>query len=657
MSRRRPLLLFAAAWAIRLLYLAQVRRAPYFDVPLVDGANYFRMAAAIASGDLLGGRQVFWQPPLYPYFLAALLAIFGPRLTLIYTAQTALGAFSCVLVYFIARRLFDERAALAGGVVMALYGPLVLFDAQPLIPVLHIALVLLGILLMLRAAGIPGATGTPEAAGMHGAAGASGRRNWALAGLAWGAAAIATPNILLAAPAAAAWAARGARASRRAVALFLAGVVLPAALATARNLLIAGEPVLISSNGGINFFIGNNPDYERTIRIRPGGEFERLSQEPENLGIISESGKSWFFARRALQFIGEYPGQALRLYERKAIDLIAGREIPRNQDAYGYRRYSSLLALLLWRRGIAFPFGVLAPLALAGAFLPGSGAGSGRGAGRALLILYAAAYALSILVFFPTDRYRLPLVPILALFAGRLLGAPSAWRRPRVIAVLIAGLAFFNLDAFKPREIYPEEEALNRAYALRTRGRFPESKAEYRNAIALNPRRIDPHNALAAMAAQEGRWEEAAGHYRDLLAIAPDFVEVRRNLGQAYLALGRAEEARHEWQIAVHLAPGAGLALADLCLSYYDEKLPDAAEPYCESAVAARPDLPETHLALGMVARALLKRERAESELGEALRLFPAGSPGRATADALLRKMKEVDRRRMQAGAPAGPSG
>ena len=662
MSRRRPLLLFAAAWAIRLLYLAQVRHAPYFDVPLVDGANYFRMAAAIASGDLLAGRQVFWQPPLYPYFLAVLLAIFGPRLTWIYAVQTALGALSCLLVYCVGRRLFDERAALAGGIVMALYGPLVLFDAQPLIPVLHIALVLLGILLMLRAAGIPGTAGLPgatgigEAAGPRGAADASGPRPWALAGLAWGAAAIATPNILLAAPAAAAWAWLGARASRRAAALFLAGVALPGALATARNLLVAGEPVLISSNGGINFFIGNNPDYERTIRIRPGGEFERLSQEPENLGIVGESGKSWFFTRRALQFLVEYPGQALRLYERKAVDLIAGREIPRNQDAYVYRRYSSLLALLLWRRGVAFPFGVVAPLALAGAFLPGGATGGGRRAGRALLILYAAAYAVSILIFFPTDRYRLPLVPILALFAGRLLGAPAAWRRPRVIALLIAGLVLFNLDAFKPREAYPEEEALNRAYALRMRGRLPESEAEYQNAIALNPRRIDPHNALAAMAAQEGKWEEAAGHYQDLLAIAPDFVEVRRDLGQAYLALGRPEEARREWQIAVHLAPGAGLALADLCLSYYDEKLPDAAEPYCERAVAARPDLPDTHLAMGMVARALLKRERAEAELGEALRLYPAGSPGRAKADALLRKMKEVDRRRMQEGTTAGRS-
>jgi tetratricopeptide (TPR) repeat protein len=631
MLRRRSLIVFSIAWAIRLVYIAQIRRVPYFDVPLIDGASYFRTAAVIASGDLLGGPGVFWQPPLYPYLLAVLLGTIGPRLAVLYVIQSILGAFSCLMVYWIGRRVFGEQAGLAAACLMALYGPLIYFDAQPLIPVLHIALVLAGLLLLLRAAARPG---NGEAAGGGSAWG------FAPAGIAWGLAAIATPNILAAAPVAALWAGRQVRSWRLPVALFLAGLAAPVGLVTIRNGMVARDLVLISSNGGINFYLGNNADYDRTIRIRPGGEFERLAQEPENLGIRSASARSRYFARRALEFLRGYPGAALRLYARKAVDLIAGREIPRNQDMYVLRAYSSLLALLLWRWGVSCPFGLIAPLALAGALLP-RGPPGGR-EGRALLVQYAAAYAVSIVLFFPTDRYRLPLVPVAALFAGRLLAA--GWRvvgRPRVVASLCAGLILFNLDALRPAESFPEEEALNRAYAFRVHGKPSEAREAYREAIAINPDRIDPYNSLAAMAAQEGHWEEAAGLYQEVLARAPDFAEVREALGQAYLALGRKEDARREWQVAASLAPGAGTVLADLCLSFRDEGAYVVARGYCEQGVRVRPDLPETHFAMGLLWRAMRQPGRARQELLEAARLFPPDGPGRARAETILKKMKE----------------
>jgi 4-amino-4-deoxy-L-arabinose transferase-like glycosyltransferase len=644
MLRRRSLIVFCAAWAIRLVHVVQIRRVPYFDVPLIDGANYFRTAALIASGDLRGGPGVFWQPPLYPYFLAAFLATIGRRLEVLYAIQSALGAFSCLMVYWIGRRVFGERAGLAAACVMALYGPLIYFDAQPLIPVLHIALVLAGLLLLLRAAARPGAGGD---------AARGPERAWGAAGIAWGLAAIATPNVLAAAPAAALWAGRRMRSWRRPVSLFLAGLAAPVALVAIRNAVVAGDFVPISSNAGINFYIGNNADYERTIRIRPGGEFERLAQEPENLGIRSASARSRYFMRRAFDFLLGYPGAALRLYARKTVDLIAGREIPRNQDMYALRAYSSLLALLLWRWGVSCPFGLVAPLALAGALLPGdavpgegaAGAASrGAAGGRALLLGFAASYAASVVLFFPTDRYRLPLVPVAALLAGRALGAGRlVIGRPRVMATLCAGLVLFNLDALRRSDAYPEEEALNRAYALRAHGRLAEARAEYRRAIAINPDRIDSYNSLAAMAAQEGEWEEAAGLYREILARAPDFAAVREALGQAYLALGRKDDARREWQLAAGLAPGAGAVLADLCLSFRDEGAYEAARGYCEQGVRVRPDLPDTHFAMGLLWRALREPARAKQELLEAARLFPPDSPGRGRAETILRKMKEKE--------------
>ncbi len=161
--------------------------------------------------------------------------------------------------------------------------------------------------------------------------------------------------------------------------------------------------------------------------------------------------------------------------------------------------------------------------------------------------------------------------------------------------------------------------------------------------MALDPERIDPINALAVMAAGNGDWEEAARRYAAILEIAPDFVEVRRNLGLAYRMLGREEEARREWEIAIHFAPGAGLALANLCLSHLDEGYARRARPYCERAVTVRPDLPETHLAMGLMARHMRERELARSELTEAVRMFPGNHPGRERAETILDRMRLRD--------------
>jgi hypothetical protein len=59
----------AAAFCLRLLYLWQIDHAPFFDLRIGDAEGYHEWAKRIAAGDWLG-RDVFYQAPLYPYFLA-----------------------------------------------------------------------------------------------------------------------------------------------------------------------------------------------------------------------------------------------------------------------------------------------------------------------------------------------------------------------------------------------------------------------------------------------------------------------------------------------------------------------------------------------------------------------------------------------------------
>jgi len=67
---------FALALVLRLAYLWQWRDSALFSTPIGDARAYLEWARAIAAGDWLG-HEVFYQAPLYPYFLAVVLKLTG----------------------------------------------------------------------------------------------------------------------------------------------------------------------------------------------------------------------------------------------------------------------------------------------------------------------------------------------------------------------------------------------------------------------------------------------------------------------------------------------------------------------------------------------------------------------------------------------------
>jgi hypothetical protein len=87
------LIIFGSAFLLRLLYLNQVESIPLFRELAGDGRGYDEWAQRIAAGDWLG-TGVFYQAPLYPYFLGILQTLFGHDLWIIRLAQIALGALS-----------------------------------------------------------------------------------------------------------------------------------------------------------------------------------------------------------------------------------------------------------------------------------------------------------------------------------------------------------------------------------------------------------------------------------------------------------------------------------------------------------------------------------------------------------------------------------
>jgi len=98
-------LVVAAAFFLRLIYLFQIDATPLFYNLAGDGRIYDEWAQRIAGGDWLE-QGVFYQTPLYPYFLGVLQLVFDRNLWLIRFLQIILGAISCGLIFRIGERFY-----------------------------------------------------------------------------------------------------------------------------------------------------------------------------------------------------------------------------------------------------------------------------------------------------------------------------------------------------------------------------------------------------------------------------------------------------------------------------------------------------------------------------------------------------------------------
>src|SRR4051812_46514037 len=88
-------LVFGTALMLRLLYIWQIRDAPFFDLLMGDARSYDEWGQRIAAGDWIG-HDVFYQAPLYPYFLGVIYATLGRSLLLVRVCQAVIGAASCI---------------------------------------------------------------------------------------------------------------------------------------------------------------------------------------------------------------------------------------------------------------------------------------------------------------------------------------------------------------------------------------------------------------------------------------------------------------------------------------------------------------------------------------------------------------------------------
>ena len=100
----------------------------YPDMFINNGKDYYRHKAI---------------PPIYPIFIAILYKLFGINTLAFYVPQILIGAFSCVLLFYIAKEVFNQKVAAGAGLFMAFYPELANWTYHIRVETLFIFLILL----------------------------------------------------------------------------------------------------------------------------------------------------------------------------------------------------------------------------------------------------------------------------------------------------------------------------------------------------------------------------------------------------------------------------------------------------------------------------------------------------------------------------------
>jgi tetratricopeptide (TPR) repeat protein len=536
LSKKDVLILLVAALLVRLLYFLSIRDTPLIGVPKVDTKVVWDEAIRLVREG--AGDPVYFKPPLFGWFLALIVKCCGDQLATARIALACVSALAAPLTAGVAAFVLDRKGALLAGAMVALYAPAVFYGAEVLPTTLVLVNNLLLLLILLKAEKL---------------------RDWrwaAGAGLVLGLSALARATILLLLPLLL-W--RYRRRLKFLLALLLAtvAVILPVTL----HNVAGGSLVLISSNGGLNFYMGNNGISDGKSAQAPGlpndpfearAAAEELAERARGRPLSAAEISNYWYGQ-GLAWIGENPVKAFGLFGRKLYYLLNNHEIADNVDFYGVQEQSWPLRLVPFRLGLLLIL-----------FLAGWSRVVGRCEGR-LLLIYGLSVALPSVLFFMVGRFRLPLLPVLA------VGAAAGWWRlwegrraglsglGRPLALMIAGAIVTFTPLLGTAEDTSWHYYFHCADALYREGRIDEAIAAYETSVRRNDRIADTRNALAFLYAEKGvLLDRAESLVRGALRLDP---ERRRyyldSLGWVLLKKGDAEGAAEVLNEALGLFPAS----------------------------------------------------------------------------------------------------
>lgn len=571
------LIILFSALAVRFFYYFDYKQSVVYPVlEHSDSDAYRSWAKDNACGDFLRGKA-FMKWPFYAYFLGLWFFVFGENIPLVYFLQFTLGALNCILIYLIAKKIFNRPTAFIAGILSSLYGLFVFYEGLLIYTSLSLLLNSLLFLCILKIRDHP-----------------TGKKLFFL-GLYLGICTLTQANILIFGILAVIWALWVKRKiacndnSFRFFLSFFAGLILIIGSVTLRNYLAEKDFVLVAGNIGFNFYSGNNPEANGTfwtpgqITLNQEDMFRdaRVIAENESGRKLKTSQVSAFWRKKAANFIIDHPQDAIKLFFRKLSYAFSPREYIHDIEFNVLAERISIVKAMLMNMYFILPFAFLGMITALK-----------RLKEAALLYLAVLILSLSIAVFFVTARYRLVLAPYLIIFAG--YSVFSLWQDIQekkyfrfALFSVFPGLVFilFNIQQASARPMSAFDRYFNRglqyeidthyaaalreftlAQSIEPKSRRPafrlgviyyklhdlkRAEENFKKALEADPISVDTYYNLGFIYSEELRYAEAQEMFKKAIALYPDQPKTHYQLGLVYKELGDLKAAKKEFEIAL----------------------------------------------------------------------------------------------------------
>lgn len=516
---RNDLIVITAALLIRVIFFQLQQTAdPVFLVPIVDELTYLNDASTwAASGFSVTGLHLpFWQPPGYTMFLAVWMRIGGSPLTVI-LFQMLLGTASSWLIYRSVLRLAgpaNQYPAMAAALAYSAFPAALFYETKLLKPALASFIMLLIVFLSLKPM----------------------RKSVGLLAGALGAWLVLVETYMVIVPLLALVSQRKHLGAAALILLGMITVIAPVAALNARN---SGGLLPGSYNGPINLFVGNNPDWERTYNAKPGWEWDRVNQRSDDDGssVRSPSRRGTLFFGDVTRFAADHPGRFLRGLVAKTLMVFSVQELPRD----GAMFYHPLVELM--------------SLTMNGAL--------------ALVIMFAATrfrhptvialilfFMLLNAAFFPTTRYRLPMIPL------ALIAAAAAPMRgpPRMSRILPAAIALSAIGSWTAARVV--DDGAWKAFTLNEAAWHAIERGDMATAAAISARALQAAetpgtlNTAGLLAYQErGDETDSVRMLKRAMEIEPAYPDSYFNLARIWERSGKKDDAYRMYDAFVQRTP------------------------------------------------------------------------------------------------------
>ncbi len=313
------------ALAVRLVWVALVSVEP-----ISDSYAYFSFATNIAAGNgycwTPGNPTTYWAVGPSAFF--AFFLLFLPSGAAVVVGNLIATVAGVVAAFFAGRRFFGPLPGLTGAVLFALWPTSIMFTTVYNSEMLFAPL-MLAALWMVGSAKL-------------------GPRSWAAMGVLFALTAFMRPVALLFPfVLGVSRLARSRRPAETAVGVTIAVAVMAICIApwTVRNHRVTGGFVVISTNGGTNLWMGNNPDSDGTYQRLPD-RVDGMSELERNRQLKHEAKQ--YIIRDPIAFVGRTMTKLIKLHRSETIGVAWNEPGMKSGPLHSSGTALKLIGTLFW---------------------------------------------------------------------------------------------------------------------------------------------------------------------------------------------------------------------------------------------------------------------------------------------------------------------